>query len=72
MLRKKTHILNSKKWHMYSWVYDGKKSVLYVDGKLFKKNMPMTTEYWFNKSKGIHAPGIDELRISRCARRNNA
>ena len=57
---------------MYSWVYDGKKSVLYVDGKLFKKNMPMTTEYWFNKSKGIHAPGIDELRISRCARRNNA
>ena len=64
VLRIKSHILNSKKWHNYCWVYNGKISILYVDGKVFKKNMPMTISYWFNiKKNRLEAGGLDELRI---------
>ncbi len=73
--RSKPHILDSKDWHYYAWVFNGKKSILYVDGKVFKKNMPMTADYWFRKRKpksnflSILGAILDSFRISKCARK---
>ena len=67
-MKKKKHILEDKKFHVYHWVFNGKKTTLYVDGKVFKENMPMTVEFWFKgNNKGTSV--FDELRVSKCARR---
>lgn len=64
-MKKKHILLDSKEFHNYCWLFDGKKATLYVDGKPFKKKMPMTMEFWFkapkNREEGLEA--LDELRI---------
>jgi hypothetical protein len=65
------HILTDGKFHHYAWVFNGKKSILYVDGIIYKGKDPMTMEYWLKSKKNEKVSELDfgELRISKCARR---
>lgn len=68
----KKHIMEDGKWHLYAWVYNKGRVILYVDGKVYKGKLGITSEYWLKgrpkKEKGVLGD-FDELRISKCARR---
>ena len=63
----KKHILEQENWHHYAWVHKFGKTSLYLDGKKSNIKDNMTIDYWFCLKKGLS--GIDELRISKCARK---
>ena len=68
--KKKIHILKDKKWHHYIFVYNKGKTILYVDGKAYKGDCPMTYEMHFKGMKGIKTNSMcDEIRVSKCERR---
>lgn len=67
------HILEDNKWHGYAWVYNKGKTILYVDGKPYKGKEGITIDFFgrfgAKTSIGDKLKFIDELRISKCARR---
>lgn len=68
----KRHILEDKKFHNYVWDYKNKKTILYVDGEIYKGKDNMSCSYWFKgepKKKNLlfnFLRGIlDNLKISK-------
>jgi hypothetical protein len=69
MSRKKPHILEDNEWHNYAWVYNNGKAKLYMDGKLYTRREGITLEYWYKNSAKSMADFLDDMRLSKIARK---